>query len=69
MAARATVVYLEGPSHEGYSFALGRYDRLERVHDARHVYAAADGQHALWYAGDAWYLGCLLYTSPSPRDS
>ena len=38
-------------------------------HDARHGIAVTNGTAALEVALSALGIGCLLYTSPSPRDS
>ena len=57
--ARASAVYLEGPTHEPFAIAYGKYARSPDMNDDRHVYKSGDGVHALWYAGDAWYFGLL----------
>ena len=41
--ARAQSVVLVGPSGEGYSCGLGRYDRQEEMVCSRHVYRTPDG--------------------------
>ena len=48
--ARAQSVVLVGPSGEGYSCGLGRYDRQEEMVCSRHVYRTPDGEYSLWWA-------------------
>ena len=57
--ARASAVYLEGPTDAPFAIAYGKYSRSPDINDKRHVYTSGDGVHALWYAGDAWYFGRL----------
>ena len=54
--ARAQSVVLVGPSGEGYSCGLGRYDRQEEMVCSRHVYRTPDGDYSLWWAHGSWYV-------------